>query len=37
MKNKSQYDLDSQTAEISALTRKVAKYEFLTEKDVLNK
>ena len=34
--NKAQYDLDQQTAEISALSsRIVGKYEFLTGKDVL--
>ena len=30
-KNKARYDLARQTAEFSALTRKVGKYEFLTE------
>ena len=35
-KNKAQYDLDRQTATISALSsRNVSKYEFLTGKDVL--
>ena len=34
--NKAQYDLDRQTAEISALSPgKVCKYEFLTDKDFL--
>ena len=34
--NKAQYDLDKQTAKISALlSRNVSKYEFLTGKDVL--
>ena len=34
--NKVQYDLDKQTAKISALSsRNVSKYEFLTGKDVL--
>ena len=36
--NKAQYDLDRQTAEISALlSGKVSKYEFLTCKDLLQK
>ena len=34
--NKAQYDLDKQTAKMSALlSRNVSKYEFLTGKDVL--
>ena len=34
--NKAQYDLDRQTAKISALSSgNVSKYEFLTSKDVL--
>ena len=34
--NKAQYDLDRQTAKVSAfLSRNVSKYEFLTGKDVL--
>ena len=34
--NKAQYDLDSQTVKISALSSgSVSKYEFLTAKDVL--
>ena len=34
--NKAQYDLDRETAKISALSsRNVSKYEFLTGKDVL--
>ena len=34
--NKAQYDLDRQTAKISALSsRNISKYEFLTSKDVL--
>ena len=34
--NKAQYDLDKQTAKISALlSRNVSKYEFLTGKDFL--
>ena len=33
--NKAQYDLDTQTANISALSsRNVSKYEFLTDKNV---
>ena len=35
--NKAQYDLDRQTAKISALSSgNVSKYEFLTDKDVLS-
>ena len=35
-KNKAQYNLDKQTAKVSALSsRNVSKYEFLTKKDVL--
>ena len=35
-KNKAQYDLDRETAKISALSRRnVSKYQFLTAKDVL--
>ena len=35
-KNKPQYDLDGQTAQISVLTSEnVSKYEYLTSKDVL--
>ena len=34
-KNKAQYNLDKQTAKVSALSsRNVSKYEFLTKKDV---
>ena len=33
--NKAQYNLDRQTAKISALSSGNAKYEFLTGKDVL--
>ena len=33
--NKAQYDLDRQTAKVSALTRNVGKYEFLTGEEVL--
>ena len=36
--NKAQYDLDRQTAKISALSSgNVSKYEFLTEKDLIGK
>ena len=37
-RNKAQYDLDSQTAKISALSSgNVSKYEFLIGRDVLSK